>query len=115
MKKTILTCAVTGNITTRKQHPGLPVTPKEIAEAAVSAGAAGASVAHIHARDPKTERGSMDVELFREIIARIRDAGSDIVINLSTGEGGRFVPDLEEPRRAGPGTTLTQPEKRVAH
>ncbi|MCO5066271.1 MAG: 3-keto-5-aminohexanoate cleavage protein [Rhizobiaceae bacterium] len=115
MKKTILTCAVTGNITTRAQHPGLPVTPKEIAEAAVAAGAAGAAVAHIHARDPKTERGSMDVELFREIVDRIRDAGSDIVINLSTGEGGRFVPDLDEPRLAGPGTTLTQPEKRVAH
>jgi uncharacterized protein (DUF849 family) len=57
----------------------------------------------------------MDVELFREIIARIRDAGSEVVINLSTGEGGRFVPSLDEPRIAGAGTTLTQPEKRVAH
>jgi len=114
-KKSILTCAVTGNITSRAQHPGLPITPKEIAEAVIAAGQAGASVAHIHARDPETERGSMDVELFREIIARIRDAGSDIILNLSTGEGGRFVPSLEEPSVAGPGTTLTQPEKRVAH
>jgi uncharacterized protein (DUF849 family) len=114
-EKTILTCAVTGNITTRAQHPLLPVTPQEIAEAAIEAGKAGASVAHIHARDPQTERGSMDVELFREIVARIRDAGSDIIINLSTGEGGRFVPGLDEPRLAGPGTTLTRPEKRVAH
>ncbi len=114
-QKTILTCAVTGNITTRTQHPGLPVTPKEIAEAAVAAGKAGAAVAHVHARDPETQRGSMDVELFREIVARIRDSGSDIVINLSTGEGGRFVPDLDEPRIAAPGTTLARPEKRVAH
>jgi uncharacterized protein (DUF849 family) len=114
-KKTILTCAVTGNITTRAQHPRLPITPKEIAQAAIDAGKAGAAVAHIHARDPVTERGSMDVELFREIIARIRDAGSDIILNLSTGEGGRFVPDLEEPSLAGPGTTLARPEKRVAH
>jgi uncharacterized protein (DUF849 family) len=114
-KKTILTCAVTGNITSRAQHPRLPITPKEIAEAVIAAGQAGASVAHIHARDPRTERGSMDVELFREILSRIREAGSDIVINLSTGEGGRFVPGLEEPSIAGPGTTLTQPEKRVAH
>ncbi len=113
--KTILTCAVTGNITTRAQHPGLPVTPKEIAQAAIEAGKAGAAVAHIHARDPKTERGSMDVELFREIVARIRDAGSDIILNLSTGEGGRFIPSLDEPSVAAPGSTLTQPEKRVAH
>ncbi|WP_448955425.1 3-keto-5-aminohexanoate cleavage protein [Labrys neptuniae] len=114
-RKTILTCAVTGNITTRAQHPRLPITPKEIAQAAIEASKAGAAVAHIHARDPVTERGSRDVELFREIIARIRDGGSDIILNLSTGEGGRFIPSLDEPSIAAPGSTLTQPEKRVAH
>jgi uncharacterized protein (DUF849 family) len=51
-KKTIITCAVTGNITTRAQHPRLPITPKEIAEGAIAAGKAGAAVVHIHARDP---------------------------------------------------------------
>jgi uncharacterized protein (DUF849 family) len=114
-RKTILTCAVTGNLTTREQHPGLPVTPEEIAKASVEAGKAGAAVVHIHARDPKTTKGSMDGALFREIVARIKDAGSDVVINLSTGEGGRFVPSEEEPRLAAPGTTLTTPERRVAH
>ena len=114
-RKTILTCAVTGNITTREQHPGLPVTPAEIADAAVAAGRAGASIAHIHARDPVTARGSMDSELFAEIVDRIRQAGSDIVINLSTGEGGRFVPGTDEPRQAAPGSTLVRPELRVAH
>jgi uncharacterized protein (DUF849 family) len=114
-RKTILTCAVTGNITTRAQHPRLPITPAEIAEAAVAAGRAGAAVAHIHARDPKTERGTIDTVLFREIVDRIRDAGSDIVINLSTGEGGRFLPDDDEPRVAAPGTTLVAPERRVVH
>lgn len=114
-KKTILTCAVTGNITTREQHPGLPVTPAEIAAAAVDAGKAGAAVIHIHARDPVTTKGSADTALFREIVERIRDAGSDVVINLSTGEGGRYVPDIETPSIAGPGTTLMRPEKRVAH
>jgi uncharacterized protein (DUF849 family) len=114
-RKTILTCAVTGNLTTREQHPGLPVTPQEIAEAAIAAGKAGAAVVHIHARDPKTTKGSMDGALFREIVARIRDAGSDIIINLSTGEGGRFVPSDDEPKLAAPGTTLTTPERRVAH
>lgn len=114
-RQTILTCAVTGNITTRAQHPRLPITPAEIAAAAIEAGKAGAAVAHIHARDPQTERGSMDTDLFAEIVARIRDAGSDIILNLSTGEGGRFVPGETEPALAGPGTTLTTPERRVAH
>jgi len=114
-RKTILTCAVTGNITTRAQHPGLPITPREIADAAIAAGKAGAAVVHIHARDPKTERGSMELALFAEIVSRIRDSGSDVILNLSTGEGGRFVPDTVEPSLAAPGTTLTAPERRVAH
>jgi uncharacterized protein (DUF849 family) len=114
-RKTILTCAVTGNITTRAQHPKLPITPAEIAHAAVEAGKSGAAVAHIHARDLKTERGSMALGLFAEIVSRIRDAGSDVIINLSTGEGGRFVPDTAEPSIAAPGTTLVAPERRVAH
>lgn len=112
---TIVTCAVTGNLTTRQNHPRLPITPAEIACAAVEAESAGASVVHLHARDPVTERGSMSRALFREIVARVRDAGSRVIINLSTGEGGRFVPDVEEPQRAGPGTTLVRPELRVGH
>jgi uncharacterized protein (DUF849 family) len=114
-RKTILTCAVTGNITTRAQHPGLPITPAEIAHAAIEAGKAGAAVVHIHARDPKSERGSMALGLFAEIVSRIRDSGSDVILNLSTGEGGRFVPEAGTPSLAAPGTTLTTPERRVAH
>lgn len=114
-RKTILTCAVTGNITTRAQHPGLPISPAEIAQAAIDAGKAGAAIAHIHARDPQTQRGTMELAYFREIVARIRDSGSEIILNLSTGEGGRFVPGIEDPRIAGPGTTLARPELRVAH
>jgi uncharacterized protein (DUF849 family) len=114
-RKTILTCAVTGNITTRAQHPGLPITPAEIANAAVEAGKSGAAVVHIHARDVRTERGSMELGLFAEIMSRIRDAGSDVIINLSTGEGGRFVPDAAEPKIAAPETTLVAPGRRVAH
>jgi uncharacterized protein (DUF849 family) len=114
-RKTILTCAVTGNLTSREQHPGLPVTPAEIAAAAVEAGKAGAAVVHLHARDPVSTKGSMDLGLFSEIVDRVRQSGSDVIINLSTGEGGRFVPGLDEPAVAAPGTTLTTPERRVAH
>ncbi|CAN7156029.1 3-keto-5-aminohexanoate cleavage protein [Bosea sp. LjRoot90] len=114
-RKTILTCAVTGNLTSRQQHPSLPVTPAEIASAAVEAGKAGAAVVHLHARDPVSTRGSMDLGLFSEIVDRVRQSGSGVIINLSTGEGGRFVPGLDEPAVAAPGTTLTTPERRVAH
>jgi uncharacterized protein (DUF849 family) len=114
-RKTILTCAVTGNITTRENHPGLPVTPTEIAAAAVEAGKAGAAIVHLHARDPWTQKGTRDVETFREIVDRIRQAGSEVILNLSTGEGGRFAPSPDDPARAGPATTLVRPELRVAH
>ncbi|MBT2185937.1 3-keto-5-aminohexanoate cleavage protein [Sphingobium nicotianae] len=113
--KTIISCAVTGNQTTRAQHPGLPVTPQEIAQAAIDARKAGAAIAHIHVRDPETGKGSMRIELYREVMERIRDSGSDVLINLTTGEGGRFEPSEDEPRVAGPSTTLTHPLKRVEH
>jgi uncharacterized protein (DUF849 family) len=114
-RPTIITCAVTGNITTRAQHPGLPITPAAIATAVLEAERAGAAVAHIHARDPQTEKGSRETNYFAEIVGRIRDAGSAIVLNLSTGEGGRFVPSQDDPSVAASGTTLVRPELRVAH
>lgn len=112
---TILTCAVTGNLTTREQNPALPVTPEEIARSAVDAARAGAAIVHLHARDPATGRGTIRAELFDEIVARIRDAGCDVILNLSTGEGGRFIPSDDDPRVAAPGSTLMRPELRVAH
>lgn len=113
--KTILTCAAVGNITTREQCAALPITPAEIAQAAVDAGKAGAAIAHVHVRDPETQKGSMDVALYREVVERIRDAGSDIIINLTTGEGQRLVPCPTDPTKPAEGTTLAVPEKRVAH
>ncbi|WP_369791839.1 3-keto-5-aminohexanoate cleavage protein [Pusillimonas sp. T7-7] len=114
-EKVIITCAITGNLTTPEQHPGLPVTPKEIADSALEASKEGATVAHIHVRDPKTGRPSMEMEHYREVMDRIRQGNPDMVINLTTGPGGRFVPSEEDPRVAGPGTTLLRPELRVEH
>lgn len=114
-RKTILTCAVNGNITTRDHHPGLPISPAEIAAAVIDARAAGAAVAHIHARDLQTGRGTTNGALFAEIVDRIRQSACDIVINLSTGEGGRFVPGADDPAIAAPGTTLVGPAARCAH
>jgi uncharacterized protein (DUF849 family) len=114
-RKTIITCAVTGNLTRREQHPRLPVTPAEIASAALDAAKAGAAVVHLHVRDPATGRGSMALPLYEEVTARIRERNRDVILNLTTGEGGRFVPSEDEPRIAGAGTTLARPELRVAH
>ena len=114
-KKVIITCAITGNITTPEQHPKLPITPKQIAESALEAARAGASVAHIHVRDPETGKPSMKIDHYREVMERIRDENPSLVINLTTGPGGRFVPSEDDPKIAGPGTTLIAPELRVEH
>ncbi|NPT43047.1 3-keto-5-aminohexanoate cleavage protein [Paraburkholderia sp. 1N] len=114
-RKTIITCAVTGNLTKPEQHPGLPVTPEQIATASLDAARAGAAVVHIHVRDPQTGRPSMDIALYDEVIKRIRAVNTDLIINLTTGPGGRFIPSDQEPRVAAPGTTLMRPEDRVEH
>ena len=114
-EKVIITCAVTGNITRLDQHPGLPVTPEQIARSSLDAGAAGAAIVHIHVRDPATGLPSMKLDLYREVMERIRAESPDLIINLTTGPGGRFVPSESDPRVAGPGTTLMLPERRVEH
>lgn len=113
--KVIITCAITGNLTKPEQHPGLPITPQQIAESALEAAKEGAAVAHIHVRDPETGRPSMKIEHYREVIERIREKNSALVINLTTGPGGRFIPSEADPKVAAPGSTLMVPEQRVEH
>jgi uncharacterized protein (DUF849 family) len=114
-QKVIITCAITGNITRPDQSPHLPITPQQIADSALEAAEAGAAIAHIHVRDPQTGSPSMSIDLYRDVMDRIRARNRGLVINLTTGPGGRFVPSEEDPRVAGPGTTLVAPEKRVEH
>ena len=111
----IVTCAVTGAGDTLGKHPEVPVTPEQISNAAIAAAKAGASVAHIHVRDPETGLGSRDVNLFKEVVERIRDSETDIVINLTAGMGGDWVPSEENPSMPGPGTDMIGPEERLAH
>ena len=113
--KVIITCAVTGNLTKPEQHPDLPITPQQIATAAIDAAKAGAAIAHIHVRDPDTGAPSMALQHYREVVERIRASATDLIINLTTGPGGRFVPSDDDPKVAGPGTTLVRPERRVEH
>ncbi|MBD9512166.1 3-keto-5-aminohexanoate cleavage protein [Ensifer sp. ENS10] len=115
LSKVFITCAITGNITQPEQTPHLPITPKQIADSALEAADAGAAIAHIHVRDPKTGRPSMELDLYREVLDRIRAKNSELIINLTTGPGGRFVPSEHDPKIAGEGTTLMVPELRVEH
>ena len=115
MQKTIITCAITGNITEPHQHPGLPITPQQIAESALEAEAAGAAVAHIHVRHPDTGRPSMEISHYQEVMERIRAKSRSLVINLTTGPGGRYVPTPGNPRVAAEGSNLMPPEPRVEH
>jgi uncharacterized protein (DUF849 family) len=112
--KTILTVAITGNQTTLDQHPGLPCTPEQIADSAIESAKAGAAIAHIHVRYPDG-RMSMELGHYREVVERIRDSGTDMLINLTTGPGQRFIPSEDDPKTAAPGTTLMHPLKRVEH
>ena len=115
MSKTIITCAVTGSITKPEQHPDLPITPAEIADAAIDAAKAGAAIAHLHVRDPETGAPSMALDLYREVVDRIRASDTDLVVNLTTGPGGRFMPSEDDPKVAAPGSTLMAPDKRIEH
>jgi uncharacterized protein (DUF849 family) len=84
MNKVIITCAITGSIHTPSMSPHLPVTPDEIAAAALGAAEAGAAIVHLHARDPVDGRPTQDPQVFRQFVPRIK-AGSDVVINITTG------------------------------
>ena len=113
--KVIITCAVTGNLTTPEQTPHLPITPAQIADACLGAADAGAAIVHIHVRDPLTGRPSMLLDHYVDVVERIRARNPELILNITTGPGGRFVPSKDDPKVAAEGTTLMVPEKRVEH
>ncbi len=114
-KLTVLTCAVTGNLTRPDQTPHLPIGPPQIAEESLRAAEAGAAAVHIHVRDPLTGAPSMALELYGRVVEQIRQHNPDLIINLTTGPGGRYVPTEGNPALAAAGTTLMAPERRVEH
>jgi uncharacterized protein (DUF849 family) len=113
-KPVIVTCALTGGGDTTSASSFVPVTPEQIAREALAAREAGAAIVHIHVRDPATGASSRDPALYREVVQRIREAGSDVLINLTTGAGARFTPDTADPNRnAIPG--MASPAERMQH
>lgn len=114
-EKTFITCAVTGNLTKPEQTPHLPITTEHIANECLAAAGEGAAAVHVHVRDPQTGRPSMDVNLYRDVVEKIRRRDSTLIINLTTGPGGRYVPSEDDPKVYAKGTTLLPPLERVKH
>lgn len=114
-RKVIVTCALTGAGDTAGRSEHVPVTPDEIAADAIAAARAGASVVHIHVRDPETKQGSREVGLYREVVRQIRESDVDPVINLTAGMGGDLVIDPANPTEHLPGTDLVSGLERLAH
>lgn len=114
-QKTIITCAITGAVTTKEQTPYLPITPEEIATSALEAADAGAAIVHIHVRDPVTTRPSMEVEYYRDTVDRIKKHNTDLLINLTTGAGAYFAPTPGNLSIGHPSSLLLSASKRVEH
>jgi uncharacterized protein (DUF849 family) len=114
-RKVIVTCALTGAGDTTSKSEHVPVTPQQIADDAIAAARAGASVVHIHVRDVETGQGSRDVALYREVVRLVRESDVDPVINLTAGMGGDLFLDPGAPTKQLPGTDLVNARERLAH
>jgi uncharacterized protein (DUF849 family) len=113
MGKLIITAAVTGTFDTKDKQVNLPVTPQEIAQAAIECYQEGASIVHVHVRDPKTRKPSMELSYYRDVLETVQDK-CDMIVNLTTGIGARIVFTAEEKKQAGDGL-YTTPERRTQH
>ena len=112
-----ITCAVTGAGATTERSELVPVTPEQIADAALEAAAAGAAIAHIHIRDPETGGPSRDPALYADVVERIRSSDADVVLNLTAGMGGDLVlGGVESPLPPNPaGTDMAGATERLVH
>ncbi|MCK1315397.1 3-keto-5-aminohexanoate cleavage protein [Bradyrhizobium sp. 23] len=109
-RRVIVTCAVTGGSSAvLAKHPDVPKTPSQIAEAALEAARAGAAIVHIHVRDPETGAPSNRLDLYEQVVKKIRDAATDVVINLTCGMDGSLSLDSLDPIIISETSTLKPP------
>ena len=112
----IISCAVTGSGDTVGKHPAIPVTPEEIANAAIEAASAGAAIAHMHVRNPETGKATRDDELYKEVVSRIKENGTDVIINLTSGMGGDIeIGPEDDLLKFGPNTDFINAMERLSH
>ncbi len=112
-----ITCAVTGSGDSTGRSNKVPVTPEEIANAAIEAANEGAAIAHIHVRDPQSGVPSRNPDLYADVVRRIKDSGVDVVLNLTAGMGGDLtLGSTENPLPPDPdGTDMIGATERLAH
>ncbi len=112
-----ITCAVTGVGDTSARSDKVPITPEQIADAAIDAAQAGAAAVHIHVRDPDTGKGARDPRLYKQVVERIRASDADPVLNLTAGMGGDLVLGGDEAPLPfdGNGTDLAGATERLEH
>ncbi len=117
MSGVFITCAITGSGETTSKSDLVPITPHQIAEAAIDAADAGAAIVHIHVRNPETGEPARDVELYAEVVERIRASSTDVVLNLTSGMGGDLtLGSAEEPLPpADQGTDMAGATERLVH
>ena len=115
-KDVIISCAVTGSGDTVGKHPAIPVTPEEIANAAIEAASAGAAIAHMHVRNPETGKATRDDDLYKEVVSRIKENGTDVIINLTSGMGGDIeIGPEDDLLKFGPNTDFINAMERLSH
>ena len=115
-REVFVTCAVTGSGATQDRSPHVPRSPERIAESAIDAAKAGAAIVHCHVRDPDSGAPSRRLDLYREVTERIRDAETDVVLNLTAGMGGDIVfGGTRSPLPPASGTDMIGAQERVAH
>src|SRR3954452_6160081 len=114
-RKVIVTCALTGAGDTVRRSEHVPVTPEQIAESGIAAARAGATVVHVHVREPATGRGSREVSYYREAVERIRASDVDVIVNTTAGMGGDLMLDPHDPTTFVEGTDLVSGVDRLPH
>ena len=113
--KVFISCAVTGSGDTASKHPDLPKTPEQIAKASIEAAKAGAAIAHIHVRE-EDGTPSRRLDLYKEVVDRIRSSDTDVVLNLTTGMGGDLdIGQGSNPLEFGPLTDMANVMERIAN
>ena len=112
--KVFISCAVTGSGDTASKHPDLPKTPEQIAKASIEAAKAGAAIAHIHVRE-EDGTPSRRLELYKEVVDRVRSSDTDVVLNLTTGMGGDLDIGEKNPLEFGPLTDMINVMERIAN
>ena len=113
--KVFITCAVTGTPWPMPQHPNFPFRPEHVAQEALDAAAAGASIIHLHVRNRETGAPSYELEDYREVVNLIRAKNTEVILNVTTGPGCTWMQSDEDPAMPGPGTIMFTAERRLEH